>query len=170
MAEIWVTPKGGIVVKRKGTFDLDEFYKALKHWFDINGFKEFSEIEYVERIKTGGKQYEIVWVATKNETNYFQFVIKTEILVLGLNKVEVQTEQGKKLKLDNGQIEVRFYSYIVTDPKGLFKNEVKFFKRLKYLYEGHLAKKRTNALAILLYQKIYSLQGFAKDYFDKNMF
>src|SRR3989344_7791380 len=98
-----VVPK--IKVRCKGTFDLNQLYKDMKHWLDFQGYgghkESFHENLYVERVQGDSKQLEVEWSAQKNETDYIAFNIKLTIMVLGMKDVEVEIGNRKR-KMQSG--------------------------------------------------------------------
>jgi hypothetical protein len=154
----------GIKVKWKGIFSMDGLYKNIKFWLDYQGYgnqdKTFQEEKYVERIKGESKQLEIRWVARKDVSDYFSFVIQIAFFVLGLKDVEIEKD-GKKIKTQAGEIEIRIKSHILTDrskkwgeSKGMFQS----------IYEKFIIADRIDDYKINLYSKTYAMQDEIKSY------
>src|SRR3989344_607486 len=102
----------------KGLFYMDDLYKILKAWLAFQGYgdenKNFKEASYTERIKPNGKQLEVKWLAERNITDYFSIQFTVIIYVIGLNDVEV-VEEGRKIKANKGEIEMRISSNLIKN-------------------------------------------------------
>ena len=146
----------GAKLKWNGIFDMTNVYKKLKSWFDSKGY-DFKETQYLERIKANGKQLEIVWKATKKQSDYFMYTIEVLFLVIGLNKVEVERE-GKKFPMEKGEVEIQFTAYLTKDYKDKWKDSQ--FK--KNLYERFIVKDRILGYKGDIYEDVYSLMSEAK--------
>jgi hypothetical protein len=94
---------GGLKLKWKGLFDLDEVYKRMKFWLDFKGygdeFSTFKEEKYVEKIKGQSKEIHVRWRAEKIISDYFSNVISVTFLILGLKEVELGGEKERKIKM-----------------------------------------------------------------------
>jgi hypothetical protein len=100
-------------IKQKGIFDFKKFYNFAYDWLRDEGYKVI-EKNYTEEITGDSKKIEIKWVAKKKISDYFQFVIQTDWLVLNLKNVEVQKE-GKKVKMNSGEPELKIKGILVKD-------------------------------------------------------
>lgn len=140
----------GVIIRWTGLFDLEDIYKKAKGYFDTK-VMDFKEEKYIERVKPGGKQLEIKWVATKKVSEYYKKVIEIGILVLGMNKVEVEKD-GRKLVLEKGDIEFQFEAYLVKNASDKFE-EGSFSKKIYNV----LYRSRTEHYKIELYDAVYGL-------------
>ena len=149
----------------RGVFDMDEFYKLVKSWLDFQGYGDekttFKESSYTERIKPNGKQLEVKWVCEKFINDYFSIQLSLVILVVGLNEVEIN-EEGRKIKVNKGEIEVRISSDLIKNRNGKWKKN----SLMKRLYENVLIKDNLNEYRKDAYDKAYALQGEMKRFFN----
>ena len=91
-------------VKYTGIWDFKQVYRFIYDWFIDQGYK-ISEDGYSEKIKADGKEIEIHWSSKRKISDYFQFLIKADWLILGMTETEVQKE-GAKIKMNKGYIEI----------------------------------------------------------------
>lgn len=140
----------GVVIRWSGLFDLEEVYKKSKEWFDTR-VMSFKEEKYIERVKPNGKQIEIKWKITKKEGNYIKKVIEIGILIIGLNKVEVEKD-GIKMNLEKGDIEFQFSAYLIKNADDKFDDEGLSKKIYEMIY-----RRRIEDYKIDFYDSVYGL-------------
>ena len=137
-------------IKYKGIFDLQELYNMLRgHLMNANWSDpvEGGEKKYAEKTKPNGKSIEIVWSTSKDEEKgYFKLEISIQLYINGLNEIEVEKD-GKKIKLDKGDIEVTIKSSITENAKDAWDENSIMFK----LYEKYFIKQRIDEVKIDLY-------------------
>ena len=125
--------------KQKGIFDFKDFYGFTYDWLKGEGYKVTEKV-YSEEITGDSKKIEIDWECKKKVSDYFQFVIKVKWMVLGLKNVEVQRE-GKKLKMNSGQIEVKVGGVLVKDYEHKWEDHPSW-KFLRGIYDRYIVKSR----------------------------
>lgn len=155
----------GLKLDWKGVFDLNDLYKKTKLWLNYNGYgnekKSFREALYVEKIKGDEKEIQVEWHAEKNISDYFSCYLTITFLILGLKKVEV-VQDGKKLKMNDAEIEIRLSADLVKNREGRWpKNSL-----IKKIYERFIIKERIEQYTVDLYQKVYSLHDEIKGYLN----
>ena len=152
-------------VKYKGTFDLKLLYKKIREWLLREGYSdpcEGGEKKYSERVKPGGKQIEFVWEAKKGEeAGYFDLNIKLSFFLNALNEVEIEKD-GKKIKLDNGEIEVVFNSALVRNANDKWDEGGFMFK----IYERYIIGDKIEHFKIELYKDSNKLIDEVKNFFS----
>ncbi len=153
----------GATLNWKGVFDLSDMYRQLKWWLEYEGFgdesKNFKEMKYVERIKPFGKQFEIRWVGEKNISDYFAYQIEVTMLIFGVKDAEVNV-QGKKVKIDKGEIDMKISSRLISNRSGKWKKD----SFLKKLYNTFIVKDRIDGYKQDLYEKTYKFHEEVKNY------
>ena len=122
----------GIKIKNDSIFSLDELYKTMYRWFENKGF-QFSETEY--RKHGTGDYLEIMWSAEKVLDNYAKFTIEIAIMILGLEKVEIEIE-GVKSKSNKCGVEMKIDLTLIRDYQD------KLIPKIRKLYETFIIKKR----------------------------
>ena len=153
MTDIKITPE--LTVKSKGILLFDELYKKMKLWLDYQGFGDeqttFKEERFVQRLMGDSKQLEIRWRAEKMETDYVSYVITVTFFVMGLKEVEVERE-GRKMKMNTGEADLRINTMLRTNKNKKFKNG----SFLLNIYENYFMKDEIEQHKIELYKKVYS--------------
>ena len=150
-------------MKWKGVFDFDKLYKVIKRWMDFEGYGDemdgFNEKKYKERIQAGGaKMYEIVWEGKKEVSSYFTFVMEITFLLLGVKEIEVEMD-GKRVKMNKGEVEMRFNTYVISNANENFKDDSWFIR----IYENWVIRDRLEQYKINLYKKFMKLQDVIKE-------
>lgn len=152
-------------VKYKGIIDLKLIYKKLREWLMREGYSDpcnEGEKKYSERIKPTGKQMEIVWESKKKEeVGYFTLQIKIEFFINNLNEVEVEKD-GRKIKLDSGEFEVKFSSNLIRNADGKWDEDSFMFK----IYERFIIKDKIDQFKIVLYKDTNKLIDEVKNFFN----
>jgi hypothetical protein len=137
MAELDNVFKGK--VKQTGIFDFKELYRFTYSWLVDEGYL-VTEKTYSEKITPGGKEIEIAWEAKRKISDYFRFIIKASWRILGMTSVEVE-ENGKKIKLDKGQVEIKIEATIEKDYEHRWENNA-FTKFLRGAYDKYIIRGR----------------------------
>ncbi len=165
-----ITIVPGIKVKWRGIFDMAELYKHMKLWLDYQGYgneeKTFQEEKFVQRIKGDSQQLEIRWNAHKDVSDYFAFVIKTGFFVLGLKDVELEKD-GKKIKTQSGEVEIRISSHVLTDRQKKWGDKKSIFQ---IIYEKFIISSRLDDYKTNLYSKTYAFQDEIKNFLTMHQY
>lgn len=156
----------GLKIKQKSVFDLTELYKLLYRWFELHGY-DFQELEYKESIEAGGKHLEIRWIADKKMDDYVKFVIRPSFLVLGLQDVEIETQEGK-VKTQKGEVEMRFDCYLEKDYDDKWKTPLMRF--LRGVYDKFIIKSRIEGYEGEILEELRSLMDEAKAFLNLHRF
>ena len=150
----------GTKVKWKGAFDFDLLYNKIKDWLVVEGFGEPKESHYAERIKPDGKQVEIVWDADgKEEEDYFKGKLHLVFRGTRINDVEVNKD-GRKMKLQQGTIDITISSALVHDYGDKFKDKKKWGE----FYEKYFMGDNVDVNQVELYDKTLDLIDMIKDF------
>ncbi len=160
----------GIKVKWKGVFSMSDLYKHIKMWLDYQGYgnedKTFQEEKFVQRMKGDTQQLEIRWYAQKDISDYFAFVIKMGFFVLGLKDVELE-QDGKKIKTQAGEVEIRISSHVLTDRQKKWGEKKGAFQTI---YEKFIISNRLDDYKTNLYSKTYALQDEIKNFLTMHQY
>lgn len=121
-------------IKYEGVFSFKDFYQFCYDYLaNEKGFENIEESGYKEKIKGNEKEIEVEWNDKKKFNDYFLHQLKVEFKIKQLKDVEVQ-QGGKKVKTNQGEIEVKAKGTLVSDYLG--KYEVSPFLRfLRSVYE-----------------------------------
>jgi len=126
-------------VKQTGIFDFKELYRYCYSWLVDEGYL-LTEKNYNEKINPNGKEIEIIWDARKKISDYFRFVMKVTWRILGMTTVEVE-ENGKKLKMDKAQVEIKVEATLEKDYEHRWENNA-FTKFLRGAYDKYIIRGR----------------------------
>lgn len=122
-------------IKYEGVFSLKDFYQfSFDYLTNEKSFEDLTEKSYKEKIKGNEKEVEIEWEDKKEFNDYFRHDIQVKFVVKRLKDVEVQQE-GKKVKTQQGEIEIKVKGTVVSDHKGKFDISA-FYKTLRSIYEN----------------------------------
>lgn len=127
-------------VKSKGIFNFKEAYSTLYDWLVDEGYS-IEEKTYKEAIGPGGtREIEIEWKATKEVSDYFQFVIKLNWNILGMTDIDVQID-GKKQKMNKGLFEIKIATVLEKDYESRWEGSP-FMKFIRTVYDRYLIPSR----------------------------
>lgn len=166
-------------IKFKDVFDLKSFYKALRQWvkeyqwgdYESKGKGEAYERLYREVVYQDGSKYmEIRWRLFKPApaTPYINYYFDIDYKLVGLKTKEV-VKDGQKLKLDSGEIELKFNAWM--ELKFLTEFEDKetvgspFLKQVKELFLKRIYSQTIHQREKELYQEVYGCLRFIKEWF-----
>jgi hypothetical protein len=152
-------------ISYKGIFDLQELYNLMRGNLMMAGWDdpvEKGEEKYSEKVKPNGKMIEIVWKTSKEEEKgYFKLQMTIKFFIMGLNEVETEKD-GKKLKLDKGDIAIEVSSKIMENAKNAWEEHSLMFK----IYEKYFIKERIEEVKIQLYQETNKLVDTTKTFLN----
>lgn len=149
-------------VRHKGLFDFAEAYRFCYTWFLDNGY-DLVEKNYTEKITAKGKEIEIEWFALRKISDYFRFTIKTNWRVLGMTDAEVE-ENGKKIKINSGDIEVKFTIVLEKDYEAKWEGSA-FLKFLRGVYDKYIIRARIDQYEGKLVGEVNELISQMKSFF-----
>lgn len=136
--KMWIHggPVSWVRLKHSGLYDLSELMGSARQWF--SQWKYFIiEVEHSESVKGGGKEIKFEWKPIRNVTDYLQFAFEFEIVIYREVDVVVE-EQGKKKRMQQGDLELRFKTAMVKNYRKTFRGPGKDF--LRQTYEKYLIK------------------------------
>jgi hypothetical protein len=136
----YVTPKSGILITYKGTFNLDTLYKKSKTFFDSKKYI-FSEKEHTEKVKSHANELKVGWEAEREIDDYVKFTIKSTFEVWDV---------VKKDDMYTGDLKINVVAIVNLD----YKNTFFKFPFLLYIYNNFIIKKKI--------QKIYEGKLFVE--------
>jgi hypothetical protein len=161
---------GKISVKVEQPFHFKNLYQYMHLWLVENGFESADgdgdkwETFYLEKIGQV-KEYWVEWDMVKNihKNKYYNYKLNVKMHLLGMKKIEVMQE-GHKVKLDHGEIEIIIDGKIQTDLEGKWKKHW-FLKNFKKVYDERIFKEEFMGMhEVNLYRLMYEFQGMIKKY------
>ena len=165
-----------VTLRYKDVFDLKAFYEAFMEylvdndWFGVTneGEKDLNHWEtyYGEKIGRGGdKEIRMRWRPVKKPDGapFLTYHLDVNFQILALMPVEI-IKEGKKIKADKGEMEVVIKPFIEENYKYQF-DKTGFLKPVKRLFSQKTYAKVLEQRKKELYQEIYALQNFIKQWF-----
>ena len=160
-------------VKYKDFFDLRKFYEDIHDWLKEKGYtdledkKDHYEILYLEKIDTAGfKEQWMRWRPQRvpNNSKYYRYWIDFDWHNVGIGKADI-VKQGKKLKVNKGEIELSVAVYLELDYQGLFEHSpiLKFFRQLfrERIFRIDIYEDRKREL----YREVHEMENWIKHWF-----
>ena len=146
--------------KTSGIFNFKDFYE---YFFDVFMEANYDVFEtgYIEKLRGDTKEINLTWTATNKVSNYFDFVIDTRWILLGLKKVKVKKD-GQEETMDSGSMEVSFTATLIKDPSNQWDNSI--LKTFRWIYDKFIIKERINQYEIKLYEDVNEFINDAKAY------
>jgi len=174
-------------VKYKDVFSLKNLYVMMHEllleegWVGFEGEEAepfahtdletlYSENVYQKGIHTGGKEMWIWWRAKKNKyalearDKYFLNILDLDWHVAYLQEREI-VHQGKKMRVQWGEIEMFFKSRIISDIGHKWENHW-FLKHIKHIYEHRLMHVHLEKREKELWRDVYRIQSKVKAYLN----
>lgn len=107
----------------KGELDFVQLYKVVREWLLENGYgpDKWLETLHLQRDSGGAKEQWIYWRTEKTINSYFKYKLDVDYHTLGMKKVET-IFNGKKIKVDKGEVEVFFKCVLVLDQSNQFED------------------------------------------------
>jgi len=158
----------GIKVKQVAVFYLDEFYKTMFRWFELNHY-DLQEREYRQSVDPKGKHLEIRWYSEKKIDDYIKFIIEIDFLILGLQDIVVEKEGGVKSKTNKGAIEMRFHAYLLKDYEDKW-SKTAFAQFLRAVYDKYIIRNRMETYEDQLSEELQSVIAEAKSFLSLHKF
>jgi hypothetical protein len=163
-----------ITIKKQ--FHLKNLYKDLHEWLQENEYYDAEtgkgdkfETLYWEFMKPGGvTNHHIWWRVLKNPrgTNgkRFRYFMKINFQTLGLKKVETIID-GKKFKLDKGELSMKIKTYVQVDPNEEWKNHP-IIKHFENILINRWFKKKIENHKKLAYQDMLAIHRRIKQFLE----
>ena len=120
-------------IKYDGLMDFKEFYKFCYQWLTEEAGLDVAENKYAENISGDSKNIKVEWGGSRKVTDYFKFQVGVVFEVLNLTSVEI-TQEGKKIKMNKGSVEVSIKGTLVKDYDGKFE-QTSTQKFMRSIYE-----------------------------------
>ena len=121
-------------IKYAGIFSFADFYNFCYEWVkEETGMSLLSETKYEEKLKGDTKEIIVEWEGKKELTDFFRFDIEVKFEIKNLKNIEV-TQEGRKVKTNEGSVKLNTKGILVRDYKGKFEMSA-FNKFLRSIYE-----------------------------------
>jgi hypothetical protein len=183
-----VTPfkvKYNDVFHLKNLYIMMHEYLVEEGWLGEGGVKahpsdSHMDIEklYMERLHQkalhrGGREIWIWWRVRKNpfgkKQGYYEFTLDIDFHGMYMQKIEIM-HQGKKLKVDKGELEIFFKPKLVRTPLAEKWKDHWFLKHWQELYEKRIISQDLDKMEKELWRESYRIQAVIKAYLNLRNF
>jgi hypothetical protein len=151
-------------IKYEGILEFKEFYKFCYQWLVEEMQLDTVEDKYSEKIIGDAKGIKIEWTGTRKVTDYFKFSVNVKFEISNLIAVEV-TQNGKKIKANNGIVEVKVKGTLIRDYEGKFEKTATR-KFMRSVYEKWVIKSRVDQFETKLITDCNEFLAQAKSFLD----
>jgi hypothetical protein len=141
-------------LKHVGYWNFKDLYNFCFELFRDENFN-LSEDDYQEKITDRGKEIIIKWVAWRKVTDYFKYVIKVEIHILGMTDAEVE-RNGKKEKTNKGEVKFTFKPTLERDYESRWDTSP-VYKFFRGLYDQYVVRTTIDEHEDRLVEKTYEI-------------
>jgi len=168
-------------VKYKDVFHLRHLYNMMHEllweegWAGCEGDRWHADIEtlysenvYQKGIHYGGKEMWAWWRLGKSiegkYSGYFRYLLEIDIYGRHLQDVEV-IHQGKKIKVNSGEVEIFFRPNLEGDYNGTWKKDW-LLKHFQHIFEKRIMSHDIHKLEKNLWREAYRIQSKVKDFLE----
>ncbi|MFW6230425.1 MAG: hypothetical protein ACOC32_00180 [Nanoarchaeota archaeon] len=109
-----------------GLFDGKELYKLIKEWVMDHGYDDWIERNHTEKNTKTSKQVEIDYLPKAKVSDYLELQLGMNITYMNLKKTKIEYK-GKKVEVDEGDLEINFTGFILSDYWGRWENKAHWF-------------------------------------------
>lgn len=162
-------------VNFKDVFSMEHAYKLMREWFVEEGYtsgsdKDFPEVFFLDKEGRAGKEMWIRWRFSKTPAagKFWRFDFDVDVHVLTMTKTEIVLGD-KKVKADNGEIEIQVKTNLVMDwAKRIKKNPL--FRPFKEPIKRMFLLKTQKRLESVLYKESYAFRDAVNNFFNLENF
>lgn len=152
-------------IQSTGFFSFSDFYKFCYDWLtEETELETFSEDKYKERLTGDAKDIEIKWTGAREVTDYFKFEVEVVLDIKKLREVEI-TQNGKKVKTNQGRVKMSVKGILIRDYKGKFERSA-LQKFMRGIYEKWVIPSRIEQFEAKLAEDCNEFLNQAKAYLD----
>ncbi len=172
-------------VKYKDVFHMKNLYNMMHEllweegWTGYEGDRWHEDIEtlysenvYQKGIHSGGKELWIWWRFRKDMegkfSGYFRYLLDIDFHGVYLKDVEI-IHQGKKVKVNSGELEIFFRPRIEGDYTGKWRSN-KLLKNFQDIYEKRIMLADIEKMEKNLWRVSYQIQNKVKEFLDLKSF
>lgn len=157
----------GIKLKYNGYINLEELYKLVDHWFREKGYTKH-ELEVGEQVYKDEMSVHVKKQPYKKITDYAKYVIDLRIDGHHLKEVTLD-RNGKRLKLLDGEVEVKFTGFLELDYEGRWQEKPMFYF-LRSILDQFVYKVNTERYEAGLTEEINLLYGIVNGFLNMHRY
>ena len=159
-------------VKYRDIFHMRNLYKLIHEWIRDREWQPLTDHEDFYGQKTDPDKKTELWIwweinKKSNAKSYYKYKIRMNWHVVALEPKEIMHE-GKKLKADTGEVEIKIRAWIEFNEKGWRDNW--FLKHFPEVFRLRIFESNLDDHKRELYREVYNLQGTIKRYLNMKGF
>ncbi|MFH1848949.1 MAG: hypothetical protein ABH879_02065 [archaeon] len=147
----------------RGLFDVGEFYRLIDSWLKEKAYVKHERRNY-EHAYVEGKQIEVWKQPYKKVTDYAKYVIDIKILIEDLKDV-VTEKDGKKVRLNQGNVSITFSGYLETDYEHRWEKKPLFYF-MRAIFDNYVFKVHTEKFEKGLVEDVNQLHTIVKAFLN----
>lgn len=151
----------------EGIFNLKELYQLFYDWMSDKGYVPVEKRVHESVTKTG-KHVEVELEPYRKYSDYAKSVIRVHVTAHGVKDVET-TVDGRKRKMQQGQVRVTFDSWLETDYEGRWETKPVFYV-LRALFEKYVYTPFLSGFITGVRNDTLELKGQVKSYLNIERF
>ncbi len=132
----------GLSLNYEGLFNVKDFYMMIDRFFWEKGYDK-REINNLEKVEPEGKYIELELQPYKKLSDYAKIIIRIFIRMFDIKEVEIEVD-GKKVKVNQGRLEILLDGFLETDYEGRWESKPSFvFIRTvfdKFIFKTYVGK------------------------------
>ncbi|RMD57564.1 hypothetical protein D6825_03625 [Candidatus Woesearchaeota archaeon] len=154
-------------ISYKGVFSAKGLFEVIQSWCSDKGYYMFKKSQ-TEALKKEGKNIEFTGEFMSTFTDYAKSIIWYKINFSKLKDITI-TRDGKKVKLQEGEVDIKLIGKLVTDYEGRWETKPLFyFLRIlfgKYLYAPYISRWEKK-----ITQDVETLKDYIESYLNMERF
>jgi hypothetical protein len=131
------------LVKHRGFFNYSDLLQAIRKWYIDDDYEVLNMPMYKQKFPTTtGVEHEFKFQGEKNVTEYVKFRMEIFVRIYNMRDVEI-IHEGKKLKMQEGQVQVEVIPVLELDWQSRFKGPKPwkdFLSALDEFYRNYIIK------------------------------
>jgi hypothetical protein len=147
-------------IKQKGIYDYKAFYEFVYDYLSEEEY-DVHESLYHDTVKGDAKDLNIKWSATKIISDYFQFEITLNWIILGQKKIKLNRD-GREVSMDSGTLEINFEATLIKDHENKWNSG--FLKVLRDIYDEYIIRSRIDDYEVQLFEEMNEIIATIKSY------
>jgi hypothetical protein len=173
-------------LKVKDVFNMNDLIKAANEWLRENSYFAYDDMDidqhsqeslYTYKVTQGGAGLDVwIWwrvvkypMATTKSTSFLRYVMNIDMHFLGdSGEVEVM-HKGKKVKLNNGEIEFIITPFLELDYRNEWKKQG-ILKLVEKTFRKRMYQAEIDNHEHYFYTQLYKFQGVLKTFFGLEKF
>ncbi|MBN2458289.1 hypothetical protein JXB31_04125 [Candidatus Woesearchaeota archaeon] len=153
----------GTTLRYEGIFNFNELYLLIENWVRQKGYDQ-NELKNFEQMLKDGRDIEIEMYPYKKTTDYHKLIIKIVIIAKKMKDV-VLKKDGIDVKMNDGQLQIKFTGYLVTDYDNKWEGKPLYWF-LRLLFDKFIYRAETTRQTRIITDEIDSLYNYLRSYLN----